>query len=73
MIDAAHKGGFDAICATLIMTGKDDRKTFEPVWAMNWDERWTLLNPKTTDDKWKEQVEAIGRDLWTWICCALAP
>jgi GTPase Era involved in 16S rRNA processing len=70
MIEAAHSGGFDAICATLIVDGTDERDRIENAWRKNWDERWTLPNPQT--EHWREQVEAIGRDLWTWICRALA-
>jgi|SRR5665213_2375901 len=74
MIDAAHLGGFDIVCASLIMTGDDgdDRKSFANIWRKDWDERWTLPNPSTEDSKWPAQVEALGRDLWTWICRALA-
>lgn len=67
MIDAAHSGGFDAVCASLIMTGDngDDRLRYSDLWRRNWDQRWTLPNPHATN--WTEQVEALGRDLWTWI------
>lgn len=72
MIDAAHSAGFDAVCASLIITGDggDDRQGFANIWGKSWDERWTLLNPRA--ENWKPQVEAIGRDLWTWVCRALA-
>ena len=71
MIDAAHSAGFDAVCASLIITGSDgdDRHTIADIWRKNWDERWTLPNPRT--DKWEQQVESIGRDLWAWVCRAL--
>jgi len=82
MIDVAHAGGFDALCASFIFTGEggDDRRHFADIWRKNWDERWTLPNPHiqslANSDaeqwRWKAQVEAIGRDLWTWICRALA-
>jgi hypothetical protein len=72
MIDAAHSAGFDAVCASLIITGDggDDRQGFAEIWRKNWDERWTVPNPRT--ENWQKQVEAIGRDLWTWICGALS-
>ncbi|MFZ1008523.1 MAG: hypothetical protein WAN65_16900 [Candidatus Sulfotelmatobacter sp.] len=72
MIDAAHSAGFDAVCASLILTGDrgDDRQSFADIWEKSWDERWTLPNPRA--ENWEQQVEAIGRDLWTWICGALA-
>jgi hypothetical protein len=70
MIEAAHAGGFDAICASLIITGADDVTKFAGIWSKNWDERWTLPNPQAAE--WREQAEAVGRDLWTWICRALA-
>lgn len=80
MIDAAHSAGFDIISASLILTGEggDDLQIFGEIWGKNWDERWTLPNPivqnPTMDEwaHWKRQVEALGRDLWTWICRALA-
>lgn len=68
MIEAAHSAGFDAVCASLI-TG-NDRKDYPKIWQQNWDERWTLPNPEAED--WKGQVNALGCDLWTWICRALA-
>ena len=72
MIDAAHAAGFDAVCASLIMTGNDgdDRLSFATIWSQDWDERWTMPNPRT--ERWKEQVEAIGRDLWMLVCKVLA-
>lgn len=74
MIAAAHAGGFDAICASLISIGEggDDRESFADIWRKNWDERWTLPNPRAEGWEWTAQVEALGRDLWTWICRALA-
>jgi hypothetical protein len=72
MIETAQTTGFDAICATLIMTGNhgDDRRSFAEIWGKNWNERWTL--PNAYIENWQEQVEAIGRDLWTRVCRALA-
>ncbi|WP_439890043.1 hypothetical protein ACS7SF_12280 [Ralstonia sp. 25C] len=72
MIDAAHRAGFDVICATVIFTGEDeeDRTQFAAIWSKAWDERWTIPNPRPL--KADGQLEALGRDLWTWICRALA-
>ena len=67
MIDAAHEAGFDVIAASLILD--NDRKDYDKIWSQNWDERWTLPNPKTKD--WKGQIDALGRDLWTKICSKL--
>jgi hypothetical protein len=76
MIDAAHEAGFDAICATVIFTGDDpeDRTDFSGIWAKDWDERWTIPNPRLTegDRNIEPQLSALGSDLWTWICRALA-
>lgn len=72
MIDAAHSAGFDVICATVVFTGDEgeDRSQFSDIWRKPWDERWTIPNirPMEADG----QLEALGRDLWTWICRALA-
>jgi len=80
MIEAAHTGGFDAICATIIFTGDkgEDRAIFSDIWKMTWDERWTIPNPlfdfndPNFRNRCEHQSEALGRDLWTWICRALA-
>jgi hypothetical protein len=40
--------------------------SFADIWSRNWDERWTLPNPRRDEQHWQQQVEAIGRDLWTW-------
>ena len=73
MIDAAHSAGFDAICATVIITGSNQhhRSQYRDIWRKPWDERWTIPNPYLDDPE--GQLEALGRDLWTWICRALAP
>jgi hypothetical protein len=73
LIAAAHEGGFDAICASFLITGDkaDVRASFADIWSRDWDERWTLPNPRRDEQRWQQQVEAIGRDLWTWICRAL--
>ena len=72
MIDVAHRAGFDIICATVIFTGEneEDRTQFSAVWRKPWDERWTIPNPYAAEPI--GQLEALGRDLWTWICRALA-
>jgi hypothetical protein len=72
IISAAHGAGFDAICASVIFTGarEEDRSSFTDIWRKPWDERWTIPNPYV--DQPEGQLEALGRDLWTWICRALA-
>jgi hypothetical protein len=71
MIDMAHSAGFDAIAATVIFTEPDEgRAKFADIWRKAWDERWTIPNPHC--DQPQGQLEALGRDLWTWICRALA-
>ncbi len=78
MIDVAHLAGFDAIAASVIMTWEktkewekgDNRADFPDIWRLNWDERWTIPNPWT--DNYEGQLEALGHDLWSWICRALA-
>jgi hypothetical protein len=80
MIEAAHVGGFDAICATVIFTGTkgENRAIFSDIWKKHWDERWTVPNPYLHPDDanfrslFEAQVRALGCDLWTWICRALA-
>lgn len=72
MIDVAHSGGFDVICATVVLDPAD-RQRCQQIWQQRWDERWTLPNPRIGDDSTSvPQIEAIGRDLWVWICRALA-
>lgn len=72
MIDAAHGAGFDIVCASVIFSGPggEDRTQFADIWRKPWDERWTISNPLS--DAPEGQLEALGRDLWTWICRALA-
>ncbi|MDD1498988.1 hypothetical protein PVA19_11250 [Agrobacterium sp. CNPSo 3708] len=72
MIVAGHRAGFDMIAASVILFGPngDNRAAFPDIWEMNWDERWTIPNPHIA--KPEGQLEALGRDLWTWICQALA-
>ena len=69
MIDAAHSAGFDVIAASLIL-GNERHPDYKAIWMQNWDERWTLPNPTT--ENWRGQVDALGRDLWAWICRAIA-
>ena len=72
IIDLAHSAGFDAICATVILTGADeeDRTQFAGIWRKPWDERWTIPNPRAEEPE--GQLDALGRDLWTWVSRALA-
>ncbi|KVQ92659.1 hypothetical protein [Burkholderia ubonensis] len=75
MIDAAHGAGFDVVCATIIFTGEteDDRTKFADIWRKPWDLRWTIPNPWVAKPESRDgQLEALGRDLWAWICQALA-
>lgn len=67
MIDVAHSAGFDAVAASVILTTDtgDNRHNFPPIWRMNWDERWTIPNPWSSDPD--GQLQALGRDLWSWI------
>lgn len=70
MVNAAHRTGFDAVAAAVIVSPKDRAKLARS-WRQNWDERWTLPNPRV--DSWEPQVNALGCDLWTWICRAITP
>lgn len=74
MIDAAHSGGFDVICATVIIPseGGANRKQLADIWRKPWDERWTIPNPRADAGAVAGQLEAIGRDLWSWISKAQA-
>lgn len=85
MIDAAHRGGFDIIVASIVFNKNNldnelelfDTKMFEDIWLKNWDERWTLPNKwfdnaKKGNPYLEGQLSAIGRDLWFWIADALA-
>lgn len=74
MIDVGHSAGFDVICAAVLITGPkgDDPAYYADVWSKLWDERWTIHNPYNADPKAREgQLEALGCDLWTWICRTL--
>lgn len=72
MIDVAHAAGFDVICAAVIFTGPEgqNRAQFADIWRKPWDKRWTIPNPRISEPE--GQLEALGRDLWTWIYKALA-
>lgn len=72
MIDAAHGAGFDTICATVMLAKEPKAIQVQQaaIWKKPWDERWTIPNPRLA--KPDGQLEALGRDLWTWICRALA-
>nr|WP_295470103.1 hypothetical protein [Mesorhizobium sp.] len=70
MIDISHAAGFDIICVSVHFMGDEDRRPFADIWRKNWDERWTVPNPLL--DEPDGQLEALGRDLWTWVSRALA-
>ncbi|MBV8888915.1 MAG: hypothetical protein JO305_04535 [Alphaproteobacteria bacterium] len=76
IIRVAHRAGFDIICATVIFTEHipEDRRLFADIWEKAWDERWTIPNPRRDpeDRNLAAQLSALGCDLWTWICRALA-
>lgn len=86
MIAVAHSGGFDAICASVMFCNNNldepldlcDCELYDDVHRRLWDERWTIPN------KWHDscapdnrylagQLDALGRDLWSWISKAIAP
>jgi hypothetical protein len=72
MISLAHQAGFDIICAAVLLD-TDKRSRLSHIWGKDWDERWTVPNPKRQGKSSQTaQLGAIGRDLWTWICSALA-
>jgi hypothetical protein len=68
MLRAANEAGFDTVCATVIVDDSDP-SVCAPIWSLAWDQRWTIPNPRSED--WRGQVDALGRDFWTWICGAL--
>lgn len=71
MIDAAHSAGFDTVCASVMLSSSTTPLSdYSLIWTQGWDERWTIPNPETS--KHKGQLEALGRDLWTWVCQELA-
>jgi hypothetical protein len=78
MIVAAHSAGFDCISVAIIITRnrEEQRSSYSPMWSKPWDERWTVPNPAIdlkSKDKIEAQLEALGHDLWSWICQSLAP
>ncbi|MCW1410739.1 MULTISPECIES: hypothetical protein [Rhizobium] len=74
MIDLAHSAGFDVVAASVIFSwdGGDNRADFPNIWRMPWDERWTIPNP-WTEDNLQDQLEMLGRELWTRICKKQTP
>jgi hypothetical protein len=73
MILLAHQAGFDIICAAVLLDS-DKRSRLADIWEMNWDERWTVPNPTQDNEEVRiAQLQALGRDLWWWICKALVP
>ena len=77
MISAAHDAGFDAVCASVIFTGVSGNNPSQVsrIWRQNWDERWTVPNRHHDTIKKKKldgQLQALGCDLWTWVCRAIA-
>ena len=69
IIETAHGNGFDAIAASVLLNNRE-RENYADCWNQAWDERWTVPNP-LMEENWEEQVEALGCDLWTWICQGL--
>ena len=69
MIVAAHENGFDTVAASVILN-RDERGNYAECWMEAWDERWSIPNPHA-ETGWEGQLEALGRDLWTWVCQAL--
>jgi hypothetical protein len=71
MIEVAHGAGFDAICASVLLgdLGKSERRLYSRFWRLPWDERWTIPNPEVEHPN--GQLEALGHDLWSWVCRAL--
>jgi hypothetical protein len=71
MIAAAHGTGFDIICALVVLESAD-RQRSSPILRKRWDERVTIINPRQDDEQHRRaQLNALGCDLWTWICKAL--
>ena len=53
MLEAAHGAGFDAICASVIFVGENQARqlaAYSTIWSKNWDERWTIPNPRREPD-----------------------
>jgi len=71
MISLAHRAGFDIVCAAVLLD-KDKRSHVADVWQKNWDERWSVPNPNRDGKSMRNaQLQALGNDLWTWICNTL--
>lgn len=69
MIGAAHSAGFEAVSAAVILSDehqRSNRSDLSPIWAFPWDIRWTVPNPWSSESA--GQLDALGRDLWTWVC-----
>lgn len=76
MIDIAHSAGFDVIAVPVILVQEDgtsNRSQMEPILQFYWDARWTILNNSIINTSDQEgHLQAIGHDLWSWICRTLA-
>lgn len=71
MIVAAHSAGFDAVCASVMLSSSSTPMSdYSQIWQGAWDERWTIPNPEQKMPI--GQLEALGSDLWTWICQEMA-
>jgi hypothetical protein len=71
MIDIAHSAGFDAVGVSVLLSSSiTKRLSYSSIWRGKWDERWTIPNPQT--EKPGGQLDALGRDLWVWICQTMA-
>lgn len=65
IVRTARRAGFDAVAAPVIIPEHDDLagNGLSDSLGTSWEARWTVHNPRT--DNWQEQVQALGRDLWT--------
>jgi len=71
MIAVAHGAGFDVVCALVVLDGSD-RQDSSHILEKGWDERVTIMNPRQDDEQRRRALlNALGCDLWTWICKAL--
>jgi hypothetical protein len=71
MIAAAHGAGFNVICASVLLE-KDDTQRSSSILGKGWDARLTIMNSPQEDEEHRTaQLNALGCDLWTWICKAL--
>ena len=76
MVRQAHKNGFDAIGVPVLLEGNgySNRSQFETFLELNWDERWTLPNHAIDTGNISSlngQLDALGRDLFWWVCATL--